>query len=176
MQWIRSRKLLGTPVFEVHEAVIRDAGGRELRRSLVTHAGSAVVLPMDAEGRVLLVSQYRAPVKGKVWELPAGRIDAGEKPLAAAKRELAEETGLRARKWRRLAVLYPSPGYVAETMHLYLATGLRQGEQAPEEDEDLELRWFTRRELERMIDRGKVPDAKTLAGLMLAWRSSRLDG
>lgn len=170
MVWLRDRKVLGTPVFDVHEVVVTDSRGKQLQRSVVTHSGSAVVMPQDDDGRVLLVSQYRAPVDAKVWELPAGRIDKGETPVVAAKRELIEETGLRASRWKRLASIYPTPGFVSEKMHLYLATGLRQGLAAPEGDEELELRWFARQELEKMVDRGTLNDGKTLTALLLAWR------
>lgn len=172
MNIIRTTKQLRTPVFEVHESVARDSRGREMKRSIVSHAGSAVAMPMDPDGRVLLVSQYRMPIDEKLWELPAGRIDPGETPLAAAKRELAEETGIHARKWKKLVVLYPSPGFLAEKMHIYLATDLRFGRQSLQEEEDLEMRWFTRDDLEAKIAKGRLRDAKTLTSLLLTWRNS----
>jgi ADP-ribose pyrophosphatase len=171
MRILRSRQVLRTPVFAVEETTAQDHDGFEIHRFVVAHQGSAVILPIDAQGRVLLVSQFRLPVQGKIWELAAGRIDPGEKPLAAAKRELREETGLRARHWKRLASLYPTPGYVSEQMHLFLATGLSQGPAQPMEDERIQTRWFARHELEHLIDNRKLPDGKTLAGLLLYWRS-----
>jgi ADP-ribose pyrophosphatase len=171
MRILRSKQVLRTPIFTVEETTAQDHDGFEIHRFVVAHQGSAVVLPVDAEGRVLLVSQFRLPVQGKIWELAAGRIDQGEKPLAAAKRELLEETGLRARNWKRLATMYPTPGYVSELMHLYLATDLTQGDAQPMEDERIETRWFSRAELEKRIDKGRLPDGKTLAGLLLYWRS-----
>lgn len=170
MQILSTRHLLETPVFGVDELTVLDDAGIRRKRSVVTHAGSAVVLPMQEDGSVLLVSQWRAPIRSAIWELPAGRIDEGETPLRAAKRELAEETGLRARKWQSLGRLHPTPGYVAERMHLYLATGLDLAKASPEEDEQLELRWFSRAELEAYLDRGRLTDGKTVAGLLLAWR------
>lgn len=143
-----------------------------MKRSIVSHAGSAVAMPVDKDGRVLLVSQYRMPVEEKLWELPAGRIDPGETSLAAAKRELAEETGIRARKWTKLILLYPSPGFLAEKMHIYLATDLQFGNQSLQEEEDLEMRWFTRQELEARIEKGRLRDGKTITGLLLAWRNN----
>ena len=105
---------------------------------IVRHAGSAVMMAVDEKKRILLVRQYRLPAGMAMWELPAGRLDPGEKPLQAAKRELIEETGYRARKWRKLASFYASPGYVAEKMTIFLATDLIAGEAQPMEDERIE--------------------------------------
>lgn len=170
MQILSRKNRLRTPVFAVEEMVIVDEKGKRRKRSVVVHQGSAVVMPVNDAGEVLLVRQWRAPVEAAVWELPAGRVDEGEQPLKAAKRELREETGLEARQWRRLALLHPSPGYVSECMHLFLATKLTQQEANPEEDEDLTLRWFTPRELERSMSTRQITDAKTIAGVLLAWR------
>jgi ADP-ribose pyrophosphatase len=136
---------------------------------VVRHGGSAVIMPVDEKGRVLLVRQYRLPALRALWELPAGRVDAGERVLAAAKRELAEETGLKARRWRKLLDFYASPGYVAEKMTIFLATGLIAGTATPMEDENIECRWFPPRELERMMGAGRIIDGKTIIGF-LAWR------
>ena len=171
MHIISSIEVLKTPVFRVENVVAHDTDGFEIHRSVVSHQGSAVILPVDDRGRVLLVRQYRLPAEAKLWELAAGRIDRGEKPLPAARRELLEETGVRARHWKRLAKMYPTPGYVSELMHLYLATGLTQGEAHPMEDERIETRWFLREELEKWVDAGKLEDAKTLTGLLLFWRT-----
>lgn len=170
MHILSTVKKLSTPVFEIENVVAKDDDGFEIRRSVVRHHGSAVIVPVDAEGRVLLVSQFRLPVAKRIWELAAGRIDPGEKPLGAARRELKEETGLRAKNWRKLAMIYPTPGYVSEAMHVYLATGLSQGEATPMDDERIASKWFSREELEDWIDRGKLPDGKTLAALLLYWR------
>lgn len=101
-------------------------------------------------------------------ELSAGRVDPGETVLAAAKRELVEETGYRARSWRKLVSFYASPGFVAEKMTIFVATGLTAGEATPMEDERIECRWFTFAEIGRMIGSGRIVDGKTLIGC-LAW-------
>ena len=120
----------------------------------------------EAKKRILLVRQYRLPAGQKMWELPAGRLDPGENPLQAAKRELIEETGLRAKKWKKLASFYPSPGYVEEKMTIYLATELTEGESQPMEDERIETRWFTRKELRKQIASNKIQDAKTMIAFL----------
>jgi ADP-ribose pyrophosphatase len=134
----------------------------------VRHAGSAVMMALDEKKRILLVRQFRMPASKYLWELPAGRLDEGEKPLQAARRELKEETGYRARRWKRLVSFWPSPGYVGEKMTIFLATDLTPGESQPMDDERIECRWFSRAEVDRMIRDGKIEDGKTMIGF-LTW-------
>ncbi len=169
MKVIASRERYRCSIFTVTEDHAIEPGGLEIRRAIVRHGGSAVMMPVDEKGRVLLVRQYRLAAGRSLWELPAGRVDPGETPLAAAKRELGEETGYCARRWERLATFYPSPGYVSEKMTVFLATELAAGEAKPMEDERIECRWFTPRELDRWIQSGKITDAKTLIGF-LSWQ------
>jgi ADP-ribose pyrophosphatase len=122
------------------------------------------MMAVDDRRRILLVRQYRLPAGRYIWELPAGRLDPGEKPLQAAKRELIEETGYRARRWTKLASYFVSPGYVDERMTIYLAEDLTAGVATPMDDERIETRWFPAREVERMIETGKLDDAKTIIG------------
>jgi len=170
MKIVESKEVYRCPIFRVtEERAIEPKGSFEIRRSIVRHKGSAVMMAVDAKKRVLLVRQYRLPAGDYLWELPAGRLDEGETPLAAAKRELIEETGFRAKKWTKLAVFWPSPGFVAERMTIYLATELTEGKAAPMEDERIESRWFTRKEIEALIAAGKLQDSKTLIGYY-RWR------
>jgi len=140
-----------------------------VRRDIVRHTGSVVILPVQ-EGRpepqVLLVRQYRYAAQQYLWELCAGRIDKGEKELKAAKRELLEETGYTARHWKRILSFYASPGFVDETMSIYLARGLRPGKAQPEEDEVIEIRFFSLSVAVKMVVADKIQDGKTIAGIL----------
>jgi ADP-ribose pyrophosphatase len=167
MKLLSSRELIATPIFRVTMDHAMDPKGFEIHRAIVQHAGSAVMMPVDGRGRVLLVRQYRLPARAYLWELPAGRLDPGESVLTAAKRELTEETGFRAKRWTKLASFFNSPGFVAERMTIYVAQDLTAGAATPMEDEQIESRWFTMAEIGRMIDTGKIIDAKTIIGWSL---------
>ncbi|MCU1302536.1 MAG: hydrolase [Candidatus Sulfotelmatobacter sp.] len=166
---ISSRTVYRGPVFWVTTDEVQEPGGVRARRDVIHHTGSVVVLAVDETGSepgVLLERQYRHAAKDYLWELPAGRIDRGERPLPAAKRELLEETGYTASHWRRILYFYASPGFVAETMSVYLATGLRAGTAQPEADEMGQLRMVPLPTALRMVLRGAVRDAKTIASVL----------
>jgi ADP-ribose pyrophosphatase len=175
MKTISSKELIRTPILSVTMDRAIDPDGFEIKRAIVQHPGSAVMMPVDERKRVLLVRQYRLPARQYLWELPAGRLDEGETPLQAARRELAEETGYRARHWKKLAEFYPSPGFLAEKMTIYLATGLTEGAQTPMEDERIQTRWFAAVELDRLIAAGRIKDGKTQIGF-LKWKRSLENG
>ena len=170
MKIIESRELLRTPIFWVTQDTAIDPEGFEIRRAIIQHIGSAVVLPIDEKGRALLARQYRLPAKDYLWEIPAGRLDEGETPLRAAKRELKEETGLSAKKWTRLFSLYMSPGFLAEKMNIFVAQELKQGRTNFMDDERIESMWFTPKQMNEMILSGGIIDGKTIAA-WLAWRN-----
>lgn len=153
-------------VFGVERHRVREPGGIVAVRELVVHAGSVVLLPRLADGRILLVRQYRHPVGRTLWELVAGRIEPGETPRQAAERELVEETGYRAGRLRRLLEFYPSPGLLSERMIVFLAEQLRRGPAQPEADEKLLCRAFAPRELRQAIRRNRLRDGKTIAALL----------
>ena len=172
MKIISSKEVYRCRLFWVTEdEAVDPKTGFKIKRSVVRHAGSAVMMAVDEKKRVLLVRQYRLPAEKYLWELPAGKVDPGETPLQAAKRELAEETGYKARRWTKLASYFASPGFVQERMTIYLATGLTAGTATPMDDEQIEARWFTRKELSEMIAAGKIEDAKTMVGF-LRWEQS----
>ncbi len=163
------------PAFWVTTDQVLEPTGVRGRRDIVRHTGSVVILAVDeshAEPRVLLVRQYRHAAGQFLWELCAGRMDKGENERTAAKRELLEETGFRAARWKRILNFYASPGFVAETMSIYLATGLRAGAAQPEEDEVIEIKFFPLGTAVRMVMAGKIHDGKTISGVL--WLSEQL--
>jgi ADP-ribose pyrophosphatase len=172
---LSSRVSYQGPVFSVTTDQVEEPGGVRDRRDVVRHSGSIVVLAVDDDtakaGRksvplVLLERQYRHSAQSMMWELPAGRIDDGEPALTAAKRELLEETGYRARQWKRILHFYPSPGFLDETMTIYLARGLQPGTAQPEADEKIAIKFFTLPEAKQMALHGRIRDAKTIAGIL----------
>ena len=169
MKLISSKEITKNRIFTVTQDHAVDDDGFEIERAIVHHRGSAVMMPVDEKGRILLVRQYRLAARQSMWELPAGTVDPGEKPLQTARRELVEETGYRAKKWTKMAEFYPSPGFLTEKMTIYLATGLTAGEATPMDDERIETRWFTAKDLDEMIRTGKIMDAKTNVGF-LRWK------
>jgi ADP-ribose pyrophosphatase len=166
---ISSRTVYRGPVFWVTTDDVQEPGGVRARRDVIHHTGSVVILAVDEAGsqpRVLLERQYRHAANDYLWELPAGRIDPGEKALPAARRELLEETGYTATHWRRILNFYASPGFVAETMSVYLATGLRTGTAQPEDDEVIQKRMVPLSTALRMVLTGTIRDAKTISSVL----------
>jgi ADP-ribose pyrophosphatase len=166
MKITKSKEAYRCGLFWVTEDEAKDKTGFEIKRSIVRHNGSAVMMAVDEKNRVMLVRQYRLPANQSLWEIPAGKTDDGESVLQAAKRELIEETGLRAKKWKKLVSFFPSPGYVEEKMTIFLATELTQVESQPMEDERIETKWFTKKELRKMLESNEILDAKTMIGFL----------
>jgi ADP-ribose pyrophosphatase len=166
---LSSREVYRGPVFWVSTDHVLEPTGIRVRRDIVRHSGSIVVLAVKESRQgpeILLEYQYRHAARSYLWELPAGRIDAGETELAAAKRELLEETGYTATRWKRLLRFWASPGFVAEAMSIYLARGLRPGKAQPEDDEVIETRFFPLAAALRMVMKNTIRDAKTLCGIL----------
>ena len=163
---LRSKIVYEGPVFGIRRDELVEPGGVRATREVITHSGSVVVLPVLADGRVVLIRQYRHAARTFLWELVAGRIDEGESPRKAAARELIEETGYRAKRFRIFLDFFPSPGFLEEKMYILLAEGVTEGVAQPEEDEKIESRAYDRKELEQMIQKRVIRDGKTIAGLL----------
>jgi ADP-ribose pyrophosphatase len=166
---LSSREVYRGPAFWVTTDQVLEPSGIRARRDIVRHTGSVVIMPVEktpAGPSVLLVRQYRHAAQRDLWELCAGRIDSGEHELTAAKRELLEETGYTAKHWKRILKFWATPGFVAETMSIYLARGLRAGKAHPEADEDIEVRFFPLPQAVRMVMTGKIRDGKTISGIL----------
>ena len=165
-QVLSSEMLYEGKVFGVRRDRVIEPHGIEVTREIVTHSGSVVVLPVFEDGRILLIRQYRHVAGQPLWELVAGRKDEGESFAEGARRELEEETGYTAQKLTQIMDLFPSPGFVAENMVIFVAKGLKKGPAHPEDDEKITPRVFTLREAQDWIRSRKIRDAKTVAGIL----------
>lgn len=172
---LSSKTVFRGPVFRVVSQQVEEPDGVRVRRDIVQHHGSIVILAVDDTvnpPRVLLERQYRHAAGARLWELPAGSLDPGENKLAAAQRELLEETGYTAAKWQKALFFYVSPGFLDESMEVFLARGLKKGLAQPEEDERIAVRFFPLPQAVGMAMQGKINDAKTIASLL--WLDRRL--
>jgi ADP-ribose pyrophosphatase len=150
---------------------VRFPDGSTGELEMIRHPGAAAVVPLldDPRGpdpRVLLLRQFRHAAEGFIWEIPAGRLDPGETPEACARRELAEETGMRAERLSRLTSIYTTPGFTDERIHLFLADGLKEGDHRREADEFMEVHEVRWSSILSMVREGEIQDAKTLVALL----------
>jgi len=153
---------------------VRLPNGRVAELEIGHHPGGAAVVAVDASGRVCLLRQYRHAAGGWLAELPAGKLDGGEPPLACAQRELAEEAGVVATHWEKLGEFYSSPGVLTEVIHLFLARDLAATDARPEEHEVLEARWVPLEDAVGLAAGARLQDAKSVIGLL--WARERLHG
>jgi ADP-ribose pyrophosphatase len=153
-------------VFDLTVETVRFESGFQLEMEIVRHPGAAAVVPIDTDDFVVMLKQYRHAVGQYIWEIPAGTLDADEKPLACAQRELIEETGFRAESWEALGALTPVPSYSDEKIHLFLARQLLPATQKLEQDEILQVHKLPWQEAVRMVLDGRIEDAKTIAGIL----------
>ena len=174
----QSERLLSSKVvyqgslFRVLHDKLIEPGGKESERDIIRHNGSVVILAVDKSKNkrdpwIVMERQYRHAAQQFLWELPAGKLDAGEDALAGAQRELEEETGYRAKKWKPLLEYYGSPGFLGESMKVFLAEGLVAGDAHPEDDEEIEFRLVKLSEVVEMIDKAAIKDGKTLCSVLL---------
>jgi 8-oxo-dGTP pyrophosphatase MutT (NUDIX family) len=155
-------------VIDVSSERLKYSNGQEYEIDFVRHPGAAAVVAVDDAGRVCLVRQYRHGIADFLWEIPAGKLDKGEAPEVCAVRELAEETGVTARRWTPLGLYVPAPGIFTEVIHLYLAGDLDVGTPKPDADEELELDWLPLVEAIERVLKGELNDGKTALALVRA--------
>ena len=165
---IKSETLLQGRTFKVRRDTLRTPDGRETRLEIVDHGGSVVVIPVDNENNVLFVRQYRHAAKADLLELPAGTRDSDEPFEECAAREVREETGMEAEKLQKLGEFYLAPGYSTEFMAVFLATGLKENPLQADEDEFLDVEKIPLLKTYERAEQGDIPDAKSLAALLLA--------
>ena len=155
---------------------VQYVSGNEAVKEIVEHPGGSVILPVFDNGEILLVKQYRYPIRGDVIELPAGKLDAGEDPRVCAERELREETGYVARRWTHLTTLMTTPGFCDERLHIYMAEELSkspQGQSLEEGEQTITLLRLPMDEAVAMVERGEIADGKSIAGILLGERKLR---
>jgi ADP-ribose pyrophosphatase len=167
---LSSKVIYKGAIFGIRRDEVIEPSGVRTTREVITHPGSVVVIPVLADKRIVMIRQYRHAAKQYLWELVAGRIDEGEAPRKAAARELMEETGYRAKRFKVFLDVFPTPGFLEERMYILLAEGLSEGQAQPEDDEKIVAKAFTRKDLEQMLRQGKLRDAKSVAGLLYYFR------
>ena len=163
-------KKLSTPLFTVKSVNLSFPDGKARDYDLIDIQNAVTILPLDDEGNVYFVNQYRIGAGKVLLELPAGKIEDAEDPLLTAQRELREEIGMSARAWEHLGNFYMTPGYANEYMYCYIAQGLRPDPLDPDSDEFINVTSLPLRTVLKMIGNREIEDSKTLAVLMLAWR------
>jgi ADP-ribose pyrophosphatase len=171
---LTTETVYGGKVFRIESLTVRLPDGRTAGRDVLRHNGGACVVPLDAEGNVHLVRQYRVAIAQETLEIPAGKLEPREDPLACATRELREETGLVAGRIEPLSTIHTTPGYSDEKLFLYLATDLVQGESCADEGEFVSVEVHSLADCLRMVDDGTIMDSKTVVGLLATVR--RLSG
>ena len=164
-KFLSRKKVYKGYCFDAVEDQVIWPNGKELGRSLIMHPGISVMVPILEVNRIILLKQYRYGAGRVLWEVPAGTISPGETPLQCAKREIVEETGFKASRWKKLASCYTSPGYNTEVIHCFTASQLCESQASLEEDEVLEVEVIAVQEVKNMIKEGKIQDAKSLVAL-----------
>jgi ADP-ribose pyrophosphatase len=161
------REVYSGRVLRLEVDQVRETNGVAGIREVVRHRGSVATLAVHDDGSVVLVRQYRHPIGERMWELPAGLLEAGEEPAQGAARELEEETGLRAAHLEPIADFYTTPGFCDERMFVFRASGFTAVPPRPDEDEVIEVKTCSFQEALEMIRRGEIREGKTLVALLL---------
>jgi len=165
---IKSETILQGRAFKIRRDYLKTPDGRETRLEIIEHGGSVVLIPIDNDGNLLFVRQYRHAVGKDLLELPAGTRDGDEPFEECAAREMREETGMQADKLQKVGEFYLAPGYSSEFMVVFLATGLKDNPLDADDDEFLQVEKIPLKKAIQMAEQGDIPDAKSLAALLLA--------
>jgi len=166
---ISSREIFKGRIIQLKVDTVRLPNARESTREIVEHAGAVAIIALDEEEHIIMVRQYRKPVEQVLLEIPAGTLEAEEDPLDCARRELREETGLTADHWQKILSYYSAPGFCNEQLHLYLASGLHEGQDDTDEDEFVEMIRLPLQDAYQMIFTGEIQDGKSIIGVQYAW-------
>ena len=165
--FVSTKKIYSGKVVNLRRDIVCLPNGKEASREVVEHPGAVAIVPVLADGSILMVRQFRHPIGRVLLEIPAGKLDAGENPDECAARELEEETGYRAKILERRASIFTGPGFTDEVIHLYLARELYKTAANPDDDEFLEVGAYAPGDIRSMVSEGMICDAKTIAGLYL---------
>ncbi|MEK7466137.1 MAG: NUDIX hydrolase [Planctomycetota bacterium] len=165
---LASKTVRTNRVFRVDDETWRSPDGKTFRRDTIVHPGAVAILPVTSKGTYLFIRQFRAAARGWLLEIPAGTLEPGESPLACAKRELVEEVGFAAKKWRKLGAIFVAPGYTTELIHIFEARDLRPAHAEQDEDEHIEKAELTKQQVLDAVKRGRIRDGKSVAAVQLA--------
>lgn len=167
---IERKKMFKGNIIDVEKYTVELPNGKITTRDVVVHPGAAVIIPISQKGEVYLVKQYRTPIEKVLLELPAGKLDPGEAPEICAARELKEETGLNADCIKHVISIHSTPGFCNEVLHVFMATGLHEGNSCADEDEFISSVKIHIGKLIEMIFNHEITDAKSIIGIMIAER------
>lgn len=170
---IASQLVFKGRIIEVRVDRVSLPNGQESTREIVMHGGAVAVVPLDEQGNIWMVRQYRKPIEKVMLEIPAGTLERGEDPLVCARRELQEETGMTAKQWEKVTSYYSAPGFCNEILHIFLATGLEHGVSHPDDDEFVETVRVPLGSAYEMIFCGDIADGKSIIGIQYAYHKMR---
>jgi ADP-ribose pyrophosphatase len=165
---LTAKPIFDGKVIKLDVLTVELPNGKEATREVVLHPGASAVVPISTNGEIYMTTQYRKPLDSNSYEIPAGKLDQGEDPLDAARRELKEETGLEAGDIRHLVSMHTAPGFSNEVVHLYCATDLKEGNSCADEDEFISVEKKTVSQLVQMVLNHEITDAKSIIGILLA--------
>lgn len=172
---IKSERLYEGAIFDMEKLTVELPNGKIAYRDVIRNPGASVIVPLTDDGHVIMVKQFRKPIEAVSLEVPAGKMDPGEDPLQCAQRELKEETGYTAEKFKRILTLHPAPAFADEVLHVFVAKGLSKGEASPDEDEFIHAFKYKLDDVLQMIQDGVIKDSKTIASILFTARLLETD-